>query len=268
MTSERVYNDAAAYALGKYEAIERRTKPADELRKRARQEFDENFNGQLMHLKQCVQRNQVPYKRGYRVGVSEYLRYGKSRENSNNHARPGGFKQNLHVQDNIVYQNMNKRLIDARDKAKKAKDGYLDEVRRSKEGRYDLNKQQNSWNKLVTFYQDAANEHDAKIDLDCSKQRAQDFINDDNDNWSQDNQADLDSFKRFHPDISDKKANQIMQQMNPDEYLGSSKYFDKAAVKNARHRNHMHGLMKKAADAISKLHSVERDIDQDGGYDL
>lgn len=259
-----------AFELGKYEAIEMRTRPKEHFRLEAKAEFDRKFNGQLDHIKQTINRDQVPYQRGYAIGVQKCAQYGLSVAKA-----MGPTPQvplDMDIEDNGVVDKMEKRCKANQKKMMDAKRDYRKMHNLDMQVMYDPQRQNKTWIKLVAFYSDASELNSSKVDLNCAKLRAQNYLKDYeagrpdltkryDETWNTGyNGLDSDLVVN-HPELEgdSKRIGEIRRAMNPTVYLKSPAYFKTKAILEAKKNGGVSkvGLLKKIKKTLGLLHEPE-----------
>ena len=262
---------AQAFELGKYEAVEMRTKPRDHFRLEAKADFDRKFNGQLNHIKQTVHRDTVPYQRGYAIGVQKCLTRGYDVSNTLGKIVPQ-VPLDLDVKDNGVVDKMLKRCAKDQAKMDQARNDYRFQHMQDKQVEYDPQRQNKTWIKLVAFYSDASELNSAKVDYNCAKLRAQNYLKDYvagqpnltkqyDKTWNIGYNG-LDSdLVATHPELVGDvdRINQISKIMNPTRYLRNPAYFKAKAIQQAKNNGGMSKvkLLKKIKKMLGLLHEPE-----------
>lgn len=262
---------AQAFELGKYEAVEMRTKPRDHFRLEAKADFDRKFNGQLNHIKQTVHRDTVPYQRGYAIGVQKCLTRGYDVSNTLGKIVPQ-VPLDLDVKDNGVVDKMLKRCEKDQAAMDQARDDYRFQHMQDKQVEYDPQRQNKTWIKLVAFYSDASELNSAKVDYNCAKLRAQNYLKDYaagqpnltkqyDKTWNTGYNG-LDSdLVATHPELAGDldRINQISKIMNPTRYLRNPAYFKAKAIQQAKNNGGMSKvkLLKKIKKMLGLLHEPE-----------
>lgn len=266
--SPAALNYQEAFELGKYEAVEMRTKPKDYYRREAEAEFNEKFKGQLKHIKQTVRRDQVPYQRGYAIGVQKCARMGLGVVHDMNVPQ---VPLKLDVEDNGVVDKMQWRLTRSENRTLSARNDYRRMHEQDKRVQYDPQRQNATWIKLVSFYTSASDTNSAKVDLSCAKLRAENYLKDYaagrkdltkqyDKTWSTGYQGLRSDLTKFHPELINNRMRQdaIMNAMNPTRYLKNPAYFKAKAIIEAKKNGGMSrmGMLRK----IKKMLGLEKTV--------
>lgn len=269
-----------AYDLGKYEAVMHRTKIGDKLRSDTVNDFNRKYSGMLGHLQQSVRRDQEPYRRGYQVGTLECSKLGYTVKRAQTMSLvpdrqasvPG-----LEYTENSVYKSEAKQVAELTKQTQAIKQDYVDSTRQSRQSGYNVETQNQNWDKLVHFYQFSMRTHNTQIDLDCAKARAEDYLrqyyktgsgkntkNIDRE-WNEAHHADQKTLLSFHPELinDSRKQKQTMREMNPTTYLANPAYFDKRVVFDKLANKHRPHLLSNMHKAIEKIASIGINVDSD-----
>lgn len=273
-----------SYDLGYYEAVMHRTKIGDKLRSETQTKFNQSYSGMLGHLQQTVRRDQEPYRRGYRVGTLKCTKLGYTVKRAQGMALVPHSKLDIDLQytDNSVYKNLAQQFKILTKQKKSAKNDYVVSMNLSRRETWNNKTQDKNWDKLVKFYRLAMRQHNTKIDLNFSRFRAQDYLENYyakglkvntakcDETWQKAYNATAQDLLMFHPELNGNAASQksVCKEMNPAIYLASPAYFDKNKI--SRKLADKHGLkLGKALDNLfSKFRQANDDItafDERGG---